>query len=70
MSVAPKRIHHLNFLVRDLAAAITDYERLQLGPFIVDPLPARGVRTARAQLGDSWLVLVQPTDEHLSLIHI
>ncbi len=63
MKHTPRRIHHLNFLVRDLEAAIRDYERLRVGPFITDPLPTRGVRTARARLGESWLVLVQPTDQ-------
>ena len=32
------------------------------GKFIVDSLEQRAVKTARVKLGDSWIVLVQPTD--------
>jgi methylmalonyl-CoA/ethylmalonyl-CoA epimerase len=54
-------IHHLNFIVRDLDAAIPAWERL-LGLTVArrDDLPERGVRAARFRLGDTWLVLVQP----------
>jgi methylmalonyl-CoA/ethylmalonyl-CoA epimerase len=56
-----KSIHHINFLVRDLEAAIPVYERL-LGIPVTrrDTLEARGVMAARFRLGESWLVLVQP----------
>jgi len=64
MSVGTDRIHHINFLVRDLDAAEQRYRSvLGLGPAIRDELPARQVITARFKLGDSWLVLVQPTSE-------
>ncbi len=55
-------IHHLNFIVRDLAAAIPVWERL-LGVTVArrDELPERGVSAARFRLGETWLVLVQPT---------
>ena len=58
----PNSIHHLNFIVRDLEAALPVWERL-LGRAVDrrDELPARGVIAARFRLGDVWLVLVQPT---------
>ncbi len=55
-------IHHLNFIVRDLEAAIPALERILGRPVARrDELKERGVIAARFQLGDSWLVLVQPT---------
>lgn len=57
-------IHHINFLVRDLDAAEQRYrELLGLEPALRAELPGRGVITARFKLGESWLVLVQPTSE-------
>ncbi|MDJ0877795.1 MAG: VOC family protein [Halieaceae bacterium] len=57
-------IHHINFLVRDLDAAEQRYrELLGLEPALRGELPGRGVITARFKLGESWLVLVQPTSE-------
>ena len=54
-------IHHVNVLVRDLEEAVGRYERLLGQPVTArEPLPARGVETARFALGESWLVLVQP----------
>lgn len=57
------RIHHVNFVVRDLEAACRDFERrLGLAPFeTVDHAP-RGAHVARTRLGESWLVLVCPYD--------
>jgi methylmalonyl-CoA/ethylmalonyl-CoA epimerase len=59
--VMPKRIHHINFIVRDLAAAIPAWERV-LGTAVAsrDHLSSRGVDIARFRLGSAWLVLVQP----------
>ena len=55
------KIHHLNFLFEDLETAVGRFESaLGLGPFEFDELPARGVRTARARVGESWIVLVSP----------
>lgn len=57
-------IHHINFLVRDLDAAIARYEALLDGAqFDIAELTERGVKTAKVKLGDTWLVLVQPLDE-------
>lgn len=57
-----KRIHHINFIVRDLEAAIICHERLLDMPVTSrDRLEGRGVDIARFKVGDTWLVLVQPT---------
>ncbi|MEM7284397.1 MAG: VOC family protein, partial [Pseudomonadota bacterium] len=56
------RIHHINFVVHDLDQGINLYEKLGLGPFLKDTLKKRDALTARTRIGDSWLVLVQPTD--------
>ena len=55
-------IHHLNFIVRNLEAAIPVWERLLGRPVARhDELKERGAIAARFRLGDSWLILVQPT---------
>lgn len=56
-----QRIHHINFLVRDLERAIASWHAL-LGraPDSRDHLAGRGVDIARFRLGETWLVLVQP----------
>jgi methylmalonyl-CoA/ethylmalonyl-CoA epimerase len=58
-----KRIHHINFLVKDLEQAVTRYQDI-LGITLTqrDELPHRGVKIARARLGETWIVLVQPID--------
>ena len=60
----PKKIHHINLLVADLAEAIRRWSGL-LGncPPILEDLPTRGVTTARFDIGGTWLVLVAPTAE-------
>ena len=55
-------IHHINILVRDLEAAIASYRLLGVQDFIREPLPGRGVETARFKVADSWIVLLMPTD--------
>lgn len=59
-----ERIHHINLLVRDLDAAVRRYT-LALGvqDWVYGELAGRGVRTARFRAGESWIVLVQPTDD-------
>ena len=56
-----RRIHHINFIVRDLEAAISSYEEI-LGMAVTsrDRLEERGVEVARFRLAESWLILVQP----------
>ena len=58
-----QKIHHINFLVKDLDTAIEKYSAI-LGTheFVKDDLAGRGVKTARVALGEQWLVLVQPVD--------
>jgi methylmalonyl-CoA/ethylmalonyl-CoA epimerase len=56
-----RQVHHINFIVRDLDAAIAAYERILDMPVTArDELEARGIISARFRLGDTWLVLVQP----------
>jgi methylmalonyl-CoA/ethylmalonyl-CoA epimerase len=58
-----RRIHHINFLVRDLDAAVDAYERMLGKPVDArDRLDERGVETARFKVGETWLVLVMPFD--------
>lgn len=64
MSQRVSGIHHINFLVRDLDRAEACYRRiLGSGPAIRESLPGRGVETARFRVGDTWLILVQPTGD-------
>ncbi len=57
-----QRIHHINFIVRDLEAAIAVYENiLDMEVTARDHLEERGVAVARFKLGETWIVLVQPT---------
>ncbi|MEM1174303.1 MAG: VOC family protein [Pseudomonadota bacterium] len=57
------RLHHINFVVRDLEAAIHRFENeLQLPPFqTVDHAP-RGSHIARSRVGETYVVLVCPYD--------
>jgi methylmalonyl-CoA/ethylmalonyl-CoA epimerase len=56
-------VHHINFLVRDLMTAVERYRALLgIESFEYGELDVRGVRTARFLVGQTWLVLVQPTD--------
>lgn len=61
---APQRVHHINFVVRDLEQAIARYEQILGQPVAYrETLPARG-SLARFEVGGVWIVLVQPTDEN------
>ncbi len=58
------RVHHINLLVRDIEAAVEQYRQvLGVEDFFFGDISARGVRTARFRAGESWIVLVQPTDD-------
>jgi methylmalonyl-CoA/ethylmalonyl-CoA epimerase len=58
-----KRIHHINFIVRDLAQAAARFgQLLGVTPGAVESLPHRGVQLVRFKLAEVWLVLVQPVD--------
>jgi methylmalonyl-CoA/ethylmalonyl-CoA epimerase len=62
--VPPRRIHHLNFVVRDLGEAATRLERvLDLEPFEFIDYPARDATVARTRVGETWLVLVCPGND-------
>jgi methylmalonyl-CoA/ethylmalonyl-CoA epimerase len=58
-----KRVHHINFVVRNLDAAVAQYQSL----FDVENIeylqhPHRPVLTARFKAGETWIVLLQPLD--------
>ncbi len=59
-----QRLHHVDFVVRDLDRAIERYRRI-FGLPSVDRefLEARGVALGRFRLGMTWIVLVQPVAE-------
>ena len=58
-----KRVHHINFLVKDLEQAAARYQDILGVDFAQrDELPDRGVKIARARLGETWIVLVQPVE--------
>lgn len=59
-----KRIHHINFIVKDLDKALQRY-RVLFGDPVGEPemLPQRGVKLARFKVGETWLILVQPVDD-------
>lgn len=55
------RVHHINFLVRDLASATKAFNTLFQQQPVYDSLHAREAITARYQLGEVTIVLVSPT---------
>jgi methylmalonyl-CoA/ethylmalonyl-CoA epimerase len=58
-----KNVHHINLLVKDLDVAVQRYQQtLGISEMLFGDLSQRGVRTARFLVGDTWIVLVQPTD--------
>lgn len=59
-----KGVHHINFLVHDLEAAIKRYQEI-LGVSVhsCEELESRGVKLARFRVGEVWVVLVQPISE-------
>ena len=64
-------IHHINFLVYNLDTAVSRYSALLGGTsFEYADLVDRGVRTAKADVGGTWLVLVQPLTPRVLLGNI
>jgi len=62
--VPPTRIHHLNFVVRDMDEATARFECvLGVAPFEIVDYAARGAHVARTRVGETWLVLVCPYDD-------
>ena len=67
-----RRIHHINFLVKNLDLAIQRY-RLLFGDPVgeTETLPQRHVKLARFKVGETWLILVQPIgDEGIPAQHL
>lgn len=62
-----KRVHHINFVVHDLDAAVRKYQEL-FGLENCEYLdhPHRLVKTARFKVGETWIVLLQPLDRESS----
>ncbi len=59
-----KRIHHIDFVVRDLDRAVEKYQKIFQVPIIKrEKLESRGIEAARFMLGDTWIILVQPVSE-------
>jgi len=59
-----RRIHHLDVVVGDLDRAEERYRTvLGIEPRPRESLPERGIDLVRFRVGESWLILVQPTDE-------
>ncbi len=57
------KVHHINLLVCDLDRAVDRYRAaFGLEDIEFGELSQRGVRTARFRAGETWIVLVQPTD--------
>ncbi len=59
-----RRIHHINFIVKDLEKALIRYRVLFGEPAgKIEFLPQRGVKLARFRVGELWLILVQPLSD-------
>jgi methylmalonyl-CoA/ethylmalonyl-CoA epimerase len=56
-------IHHINFVVRELAPQVKYLRTLLQSEPIIEDLPSRKVKTARFCLSGIWIVLVQPTSK-------
>ena len=58
----PKRIHHIDIVVHDLDRAVEQYRKvLGVDPGPRENLSSRGVDLARFRVGETWIILVQPT---------
>ena len=58
----PRRIHHIDVVVHDLDQAEDRYRRvLGIEPLPRETLPGRGIDLVRFRIGETWLILVQPT---------
>jgi len=56
-----KRIHHIDFLVRDMEQAIAQYTRI-FGVQIENRIQIQGVELAYFHIGDVLIALVSPVD--------
>jgi methylmalonyl-CoA/ethylmalonyl-CoA epimerase len=58
----PRRIHHIDVVVANLDRAVEQYRKvLGVEPLPRESLPKRGVELVRFRVGETWLILVQPT---------
>ncbi len=56
-----ERVHHIDFVVRDLDAATARYSSiLGVEPRSREELPDRGIHLVRFEVGGIWIILVQP----------
>jgi methylmalonyl-CoA/ethylmalonyl-CoA epimerase len=61
MHRTPVSLHHITWVVRDLAHTLASLSPVLPADAVVhESLPQRGVATARVRVGDTWLVFVQP----------
>lgn len=59
-----KRIHHLDIVVRDLDQAVERFRGISgITPEPRERLPQRGIELVRFQIGDTWIILVQPVSK-------
>ncbi len=59
----PRRVHHIDVVVRDLDQAENRYRRvLGIEPLQRESFAERGIDLVRFRIGETWLILVQPTD--------
>ena len=64
-------VHHINFIVRDLAEAVPVWERVLGKPaHAYDQLEGRGMVSVRFDIGGTWIVLVQPTGPGVPADHL
>lgn len=62
-NATPRRIHHIDVVVRDLDRAEEQYRKvLGIEPVPRESFSARGIDLVRFRVGETWLILVQPTD--------
>ena len=59
-----RRVHHIDFVVRDLDRAAEQYSKfLGKPPGPRESLESRGIELVRFDVGNVWIVLVQPVRE-------
>ena len=59
-----KSIHHINYVVKNLEPSVEHYSKLLDQKPQYEDLSERGVKTARFEVGGTFIVLVQPLNEH------
>lgn len=62
-TATPQRIHHIDIVVEDLDQAEDRYRSvLGIEPLPRETFPGRSIDLVRFRIGETWLILVQPTD--------